>query len=75
MTVLTLGFLQFKAAQLLRLAEKSGSKTLGNTWYVSLSPFPDITRPSGWMLCAIARVLFLAGYQEPNAKTVLLVRE
>ena len=25
---------QFKAAQLLRLAEKSGAKTLGNTWYV-----------------------------------------
>jgi hypothetical protein len=29
------GFLQFKAAQLLRLAENNGSKTLGNTWYVS----------------------------------------
>jgi hypothetical protein len=28
------GFLQFKAAQLLRLAENNGSKTLGNTWYV-----------------------------------------
>jgi hypothetical protein len=32
--VLTFGFLQFKAAQLLRLAENNGSKTLGNTWYV-----------------------------------------
>jgi hypothetical protein len=29
-----LDFLQFKAAQLLRLAENNGSKTLGNTWYV-----------------------------------------
>lgn len=41
MTVLTFGFLQFKAAQLLRLAENSGSKTLGNTWYV----FCPIVKP------------------------------
>ena len=33
--------LQFKAAQLLRLAEKSGSKTLGNTWYVLFLPIKD----------------------------------
>jgi len=25
---------QFKAAQLLRLAETNGAKTLGNSWYV-----------------------------------------
>ena len=27
---------QFRAAQLLRLAEEKGSKTLGNTWYVKV---------------------------------------
>jgi len=34
-------FLQFKAAQLLRLAENNGSKTLGNTWCV----FCPIVKP------------------------------
>ena len=47
MTALTLAFRQFKAAQLLRLAEKSGSKTLGNTWYVSY-PYFQLSR-SSWV--------------------------
>lgn len=39
--------LQFKAAQLLRLAENNGSKVVGNSWYVeSHSVSLPMTRPS-----------------------------
>lgn len=30
-------YLQFRAAQYLRLAEEKGHKTVGNQWYVALS--------------------------------------
>jgi hypothetical protein len=71
------GFLQFKAAQLLRLAENSGSKTLGNTWCVS-HPIAMSHFTCGRILRAIIHASFLqllAGYQGLGAKIVLLVRE
>lgn len=36
---------QFRAAQLLRLAEEKGVKTLGNTWYVNVFSLCFIEHP------------------------------
>ena len=65
-------FLQFKAAQLLRLAENNGSKTLGNTWCVFcpiVKPHSSCSRIPCVVFSCLDFCNFRRGSQDPDAKT------